>query len=267
MHERVVAVIVTYNGSDWIDRCLDSVRDEGGVAEVIIVDNASTDDTVQRANQYGSFVRVVQLQRNMGFGRANNVGMQLALDDGAEYVCLLNQDIIVYPGVVALLVESLKKNLEFAMVGTLQIMFADDRIDPPFREGCIPAEFWDDLVLRTPKELYDVKFMPAAAVVVRRADLFLIGGFDPLFFMYAEDADFCDRLRRAGRKVGLVPQARVRHWHGLINSPRTLNYVVNREFSRFALAIKRSKSRLLVAYSRLFGIPPGAFPFRVRLRS
>ena len=206
MPERISAVIATYNGADWIEECLDSIR-EGAVGEVVVVDNASTDDTVSRVKRYGEFVKLIELHRNLGFGRANNVGIQMALDGSAQYVCLLNQDMIVCPGAIALLVESLEKTPDFAMAGAFQLLLRDDRIDPVFR-GCIPPDFWDDLLLRTPGELYEVRVVFAAAVVLRRADLFLVGGFDPLFFMYGEDEDFCDRLRKAGRKIGVVPKAR-----------------------------------------------------------
>jgi GT2 family glycosyltransferase len=260
------AVIVTFNGARWIVACLQSLQSEY-VDQIIVVDNASTDDTVQLVRQTSPSVIVIRSPENEGFGRANNIGIQKALDLGAEYVCLINQDLTVEPGCISKLVAALRTSDDMGMASALQLNYHGSAIDPAFKTY-LPEVFWDDLFARSVGSSYDVEFAPAAAVAIPAKQLFKLGGFDPLFFMYGEDTDFCLRMRRAGLRISIVPDARVKHWHGLLNLKRTFQWNCNLEYTQLVLHLKQSRRVFgiaLLSWLRWTGFPksPGQFVARI----
>ncbi|MEJ1937614.1 glycosyltransferase, partial [Nostoc sp. NIES-2111] len=96
-------VIVTYNGTPWLRRCLDSLAPAttGPVVEVVVVDNASTDETCRVIEQDYPHVVLIRSAENLGFGRGNNLGISQALARGARHVFLLNQDAYLLPSTPA----------------------------------------------------------------------------------------------------------------------------------------------------------------------
>jgi GT2 family glycosyltransferase len=249
-YARTAVVIVTFNGAGWIRACLDSLREES-IDWVIVVDNASTDDTLSIARQANSGVLAIALERNLGFGMANNYGIQRAFDLGAEFVCLINQDLTVERGCVGRLTSAVSTSESLGMVSAMQLTYDGAAIDPIFRRY-MPDRFWDDLLLRRTAECYDVDFVPAAAVAISRRALLEIGGFDPLFFMYAEDEDLCFRMRARNWKLAVVPGARVLHWHGLVNVKRSFRWLCNLEYNALISHLKQSHRSIVPAFLSWF---------------
>jgi GT2 family glycosyltransferase len=245
-----VAVIVTFNGSQWIGACLESLRAEG-LAQIVIVDNASADDTVERARQALPSAVIIGLERNKGFGRANNIGIQKALDLGAQFICLINQDLTVEPGCIDKLARALAADERLGIVSALQLTYDGAAVDPIFRLY-MPDRYWDDLLLRSTADRYDVDFIPAAAVAMPRRALLETGGFDPLFFMYAEDEDLCFRMRARNWKLSVVPEARVLHWHGFVNARRSFAWVCNLEYNGLLAHLKQSPRSMVLSFMSWF---------------
>lgn len=257
-----VAVIASYNGAKWLARCIESAR-ASGIDEVIVVDNGSSDESAAIARE-GS-VEVIQcLPKNTGFGHANNIGIQIAIDRGADYVALVNQDLVAERDTFRMLVDELETNPEVGIVSAMQLNYEGTSVDRLFR-AYLPHEYLDDLVLRHVRRLYEVAFVPAAAVVLRSSDLLKVGGFDPLFFLYAEDNDLVDRVRACGLKAAIFPAARVRHWHGLASGPKSLSWQCNYEYSQTVLWLKRYKGPVLKGLlSRIWWATPArSFASRV----
>jgi GT2 family glycosyltransferase len=246
---RVAVVIVTYNGAKWIVRCLGSL-DRTVANQVIVVDNGSHDETLDLIREHFPDVGVVGLQTNTGFGAANNLGMERAWEAGAEHVLLLNQDTCLGGDSLRWLIETMNANPDCGLLSAFQLSYDGAVIDRIFR-SYMPAEFWDDLYFGRTKEAYWVPFMPASALLVRRQVLEQLGGFDPLFFLYKEDEDWCRRLRVGGWKIGFVPAATVLHWHGLLNMPRTWRWHRNWEYSEAVLHLKWSPRLLPLAFLTL----------------
>lgn len=243
------AVVTTYNGARWIRACLDSLTGQR-LAGIVVVDNNSADETVGVIRSTYPQVEVVELAENLGFGLATNHGIQRALERGAQYVVLINQDVIVETGALRRLVDLMECQPGLAALSPMQLNYEGDAVDATFRQF-FPADFWDDLVLRESKPVYEVPFAPAGAMMLRRSALLQVGGFDPLFFMYGEDNDLCWRLLAAGWTLGLTPQARVRHWHGIRNEPRSLRRQANMQYSSALLHLKQSPRRLPLAFASL----------------
>ena len=211
---RVLAVVVTYNGMEWIDRCLGALGDSPQVFHTVVIDNGSTDGTP--AHIRGAFpdVELIEAGENLGFGAANNVGFRRALDEGATHVFLLNQDAWPNAGCLRELLDASERQPEFGVISPLHLDGSGKRFDRPFFQKLIRnADYVESVVLG--KEwhggLVEVPFVNAAAWLVTRECLERVGGFNSAFFHYGEDRNYCQRVLDRGLKVGICPEATICH--------------------------------------------------------
>ncbi|UKM63642.1 glycosyltransferase family 2 protein [Flavobacteriaceae bacterium GSB9] len=204
-------IIVTYNGLKWLKRCLKSC----GNYPVLVVDNASSDGTVGYIEQQFPNVTLLKQETNLGFGAANNIGMSYALNHGAKQVFLLNQDAYVVDDALEQLIAFQKTHPEYWVLSPLHVTPSLDRLDENFSHYVNyknNASFYSDYVLGNPiKPVYEVPFVNAAAWLVSLKCLNTVGGFDPMFFHYGEDDNYCQRVLFHGGKIGVVPNAKVIH--------------------------------------------------------
>jgi GT2 family glycosyltransferase len=216
-------VIVTHNASRWVGPLLESCVASTLVHTVIVVDNASTDDTCDIVRQRFPGVRLEALDENIGFGQANNIGVCAALDagnragGGAKYVFLLNQDAKIGPDTLEHLVAAADRHERFGIFSPVHLTYDGDALDPLFTRFVALGEsraYFSDLHTGQVADVYEVGFLPAAAWLIRANVLEKVGGFDPIFFMYNEDRDLLDRMNRAGHGLAMVPAARFCHHHG-----------------------------------------------------
>src|SRR5690554_4518907 len=121
-------IIVTYNGMPWIKKCLDSCRQY----PVIIVDNASTDETISYIENNFPEIQLFPQPKNLGFGQANNLGIKYALAQGAEYVFLLNQDAYLHTECIETLIAVHKQNPEYGILSPIHLNGKGDRLDQNF---------------------------------------------------------------------------------------------------------------------------------------
>lgn len=207
----VYIIIVTYNADAWFDKCLSPLFPLPEGWKVIIIDNASADSCIQKIRTRYPQVHCVENSENLGFGKANNQGMRLALREGAEYVFLLNQDAWTTPRDIARLVAVQQAHPEFAIVSPVHLTGDATRMDRGFETYCFlpPSNrLFSDLILRREiLPIYETGFVNAAAWLVSRDCLLTVGGFDPLFFHYGEDVDYSRRIIQSGKKIGVVPDA------------------------------------------------------------
>jgi len=206
-------VIVTYNGMEWIDRCLGSVVDRDR-QKVYVVDNGSVDGTPGYIRTHFPDVHLTIPGSNLGFGKANNLGIAEAINHGADSVFLLNQDAWVGDGTIAKLVAVLKRHPEFGVVSPLHLNGAGDAPDQQFEQYCSAsgldfAAMQD--VLDSEVRILPIDFVNAAGWLVSGNCLRRVGGFHPAFFMYGEDTEYVDRLRLLGFQLGICPQATLFH--------------------------------------------------------
>ena len=100
-----VAIVVTYNGETVVEKCLNSLRNSHLPVTVVIIDNASTDSTVEIVKQHFKEMTLIQCRKNLGFGRANNIGLKWALENDANFVFLINQDAWVKPETIGVVIS------------------------------------------------------------------------------------------------------------------------------------------------------------------
>lgn len=249
MTRQPIVVIPAYNGKKYLPALLDSLLPQVSLQQIILVDNGSNDRSVEMISEkYGGSLTVLPSHENQGFGTACNLGIQRALTTNVRWVLILNQDLIVEPGAVALAIEAAESATRIGLLAFYQMNYTGDAIDPIFR-AYLPPSYWDDLLLRHPQQTYDVPFVPAAAILLNADCLRELGGFDPLYFMYLEDRDLCHRLNTHGWKVAISPAARVRHDCGQIRADRrSLSWNLNWYRSRMIYHLKSSPRSPSVAF-------------------
>jgi N-acetylglucosaminyl-diphospho-decaprenol L-rhamnosyltransferase len=226
----VSAVIVTYNARPWIERPLESIR--GRVAEAIVVDHGSTDGTLELIRERFPDVRIIE-QENRGFGAGNNAGMRVATGD---YVLLLNPDAWFLGDGLEKLVAFAEAHPEAGVVGP-KLLHPDGSLQRSVRGFPTPwriaTEFFFLRKLAPRSRLFnafhgaaahdsvsEAEWLGGACLLVRRAALDSVGGFDEDFFLFSEEVDWCYRFRQQGWKVLFYPGAEVVHVVGISNDPR-----------------------------------------------
>ncbi|KAA5822449.1 glycosyltransferase family 2 protein [Algibacter amylolyticus] len=203
-------IVVSYNGMKWLEKCLKSCADYN----VIVVDNASKDNTVSYIKKEFPQVKLLEQQTNLGFGQANNLGITYALNEGADYVFLLNQDAYLKPNTLNELINVHENNTDYAVLSPIQLNGEGNKLDRNFSKYLkydYNNFFHFDAITKNLSKIYQVPFVNAASWLIPKETLLKIGGFDPIFFHYGEDDNYCQRLRYHKLKVGIVPDAFVMH--------------------------------------------------------
>jgi GT2 family glycosyltransferase len=212
---KVYAIIVNYNGANWILRCLDSLINSSVIINIIVVDNFSQDNSVSIIKEAFDNIVLIQLNKNLGFGQANNLGIKKAYSDGADFVFLLNQDAWVESNTVELLINSLKNEYQYGLVSPIHFNGKGDSLDLNFSNYICPSvcpDLYSDMWTNNLTDrLYEVKFVNAAAWLLNRKTVEIIGGFNPVFFHYGEDVNYIDRLHFHGLKVGVLAHSKIFH--------------------------------------------------------
>jgi GT2 family glycosyltransferase len=207
-------IIVTYNGAPWIRPLLASLRESDHPYVAVVVDNASQDGTPTIVrNEFPEAVLLAQTE-NGGFGRGNNIGINYAAQQGAEYLFLLNQDALVTPTALGQLCRFLDVHPEFAAVTPNHCAPGLDALDLRTQRGYLQQfaqGYLSDACLGRVRDYYPIYGINAAAWLLRLDALRRAGGFDPLFFMYGEDNDLLNRLHFHGQAFALLPSSRIVH--------------------------------------------------------
>ena len=214
---RLSIVIVTYNSSGHIDGCLRSLVEHPPSTdhEIVVVDNASTDGTAAAIRARWSGIRVIDAGANLGFARANNVGIQQTF---GPLILLLNPDTLVPAGAIDRLVAVLDAHSDVAIVGP-RLIDGDGRAELSFGRMISPlAELRQKFIAPAAEHLTRreriVDWVSGACLLVRRRDAEAVGLLDERYFMYTEDVDFCAAVRARGRHVLFSPAAQVVHLRG-----------------------------------------------------
>lgn len=201
MPMKVLVIIISYNFERWIDRCLGSIRSSECPADTVVIDNASQDRTVQRIRKDYPEVRLIESKSNLGFGRANNIGMKIALEEGYTHVFLLNQDAWIEPTTIGTLIELSRKYPSYGILSPVHLTGDGNKPDPGFGHYA-QIQKLDQL---PDKDILTLPFVNAAFWMIPIGVLENIGGFCPLFYHYGEDKDFVNRLHHHHYRIGYSP--------------------------------------------------------------
>lgn len=211
----VSVIVVTWNGREFIDACLAGVAAQQGVtAEIIVVDNGSTDGTVAHLQQHYPWVRIVALDDNRGFAGGNNAGVRVAR---GRYVALLNNDAVPEPDWLQRLLRGIEESAGYALAASRIVYMHDPAVIDSAGDGLLR---WGGAFKRhhggpaqAAGESREVFGVCGAACLMPKAVFDELGGFDEDFFASHEDVDLSYRARLRGYRCRYVADAVVRH-HG-----------------------------------------------------
>lgn len=197
----ITPVLVTYNSASILPWSLPALA---GCQFVVIVDNSSGDDTVTTAQRLLPQATVIQAGRNLGFGRANNLGLAQVT---TPYALLLNPDAQLAPEALKALYEAACRYPDAAMLAPV-LYDAPGAVGDFFR-----APYWQPACQPAPLPEGDLctDFVTGAAMLLNLARMREVGFFDPWFFLYCEDDDLCLRVRQAGHPIIVVAAAHMEH--------------------------------------------------------
>ena len=208
---KVLVIVVTHEGSSWMDACLGSVERSEVPLDAIVIDNASTDGTPALVRDRFPWAEVIENKENVGFGAANNTGLSLAVSRGYPFVYLLNQDAYLRPDTIGRLIRAYEMNPRCAVLSPLQLA-ADGSPDAEFERRCPRSVVEKGLSGRSVEgESYTVPRIMAAHWLLPVEAVKEIGGFAPIFPFFGEDDNWCRRARKKGWKVAVVPSASAVH--------------------------------------------------------
>ncbi len=209
----VTVVVVNYNGGEFLRRCLASLaRQTFTDFETIVVDNASTDGSLETIVETPAKLTILRQDTNLGFAGGNNVGARAGR---GAWLALLNPDAEAAPDWLAAMMRAVARRPSHRMVACLQISLNDpSRLDGAgdcyLAYGFAWRGGFGHAVGKTPQA--GECFAPCGAAALYPRDLFLAsGGFDERYFCYHEDVDLAFRLRLMGERCQFAPEAVVRH--------------------------------------------------------
>lgn len=271
----------------YIAHAVNSVKRSNSVRQVIVVDNASSDKSLEPLSQYqNSNLSIIQNASNLGFGAACNIGIRAG---DAEYILLLNPDCQVQDGAIERLVSTLQSVPKAGMAGP-RLLNADGteqaggrRVIPTPETafarlfGLLPLRRLFPGLVRDyaqhkeplPNSPIDVEAISGACMLVSREAVDQVGLFDERYFLHCEDLDWCVRFQQSGYRIIFVPDAKVVHEKGVSSASRPFatEYYKHRGMVRFYRKFLRDKYPLVLFYLILasvwvrYGIVAGALLF------
>lgn len=223
LQPKIAVIILNWNRPQDTIECLTSLKKiEYPNFETIVVDNGSIDDSVPQIRQEFPDVCLIENGENLGFAEGNNRGMAAALEKGADYVLLLNNDTIVHPHILKEFESAAAKHPNAGIFGA-KIYFYDDpvliwhaggEIDKRgrcFHLGCGETDLekkWEAMV--------PITYACGCAIFIKAELIKKIGMLSPKFFLLWEEIDFCFRARKVGYETFFVPKAKL--WHKISTS-------------------------------------------------
>jgi GT2 family glycosyltransferase len=252
-------IIVNWNTRALLLECLEALLRTPfrHKVEIIVVDNGSDDGSQEAVLGLGSAVRLIENRVNLGFAKANNVGIRAS---SGRYLCLMNSDVRVLDDCVDLLYEFMEKNASIGLAGP-KILSPDMALQDSCRKfptiwnsfcGALrlnrllpKSAFFSDehMAYFSHDETTSVDSLAGCFLMIRKEAIEKVGFFDEQFFIYAEEVDLCKRLWAFGWDVVFYPEARAIHHHGASSA---------RQPMRFALEQQRSVLKYWRKHHELF---------------
>jgi len=186
----VLIAIVTYNGEQYIRKCIDSIKSIEHEVSIFVIDNNSKDLTTQILEKYDFQIKTHLSKSNLGFGQANNIALSYFLENEYDFIFLLNQD-------TYFIEDSLDSLLNFAIQRNGNYIFSPVHLsrDETNLDFLFQKYLVHDHLENISEQETHTSFINAAAWLMPKSIIEKVGGFSPLFFHYGEDRDYANRLR------------------------------------------------------------------------
>lgn len=213
VNKKVAVIIITWKGMKWIKKCLQSIRNSDYPATVFIIDNNSLDKTPDFIEKEFPEVILTRSNKNLGFGKANNIAIRQALDAGYDFFFLLNQDAYIESNTISELIH-VAENGEYGIISPIHMNGNASHVDFYFRDHVLGhcAEYLDSTILPNNSiTIFESTSIPAAAWFLPKKTILDIGGFEPLFYHYGEDDNYCSRVQYHKRSIVFTLKSRILH--------------------------------------------------------
>ena len=214
---KVAIIILNWNGKEDTIECLESLKHiTYPNYEILLVDNGSTDGSVECFRERYPGMEIIETGENLGFAEGNNVGIRKAMDDGADYVLLLNNDTVVDPEFLGNLVYSAETHTKAGIVGPKIYFYDSTRIQScggkiSLFRGIVYGQNKYQNDSNQSNATINTEFLSGCAMLIKRRVFENVGLFDVLYFAYYEDTDLCVRTKSAGYDLLCVQSSRI--WH------------------------------------------------------
>lgn len=195
----------------WAKRCFSSLRNSSVPVHAIVVDNGSTDGTQDFIKNNFPEVDFIQSSENLGFGKANNIGIEKAYKEGADFFYLMNQDAWLFTDTVSKLLHFCKTHPQMHEIGIVSPIHLDGTenkieifVERYMAHNALKQRIFSDLLLKGGRVSYEIDFINAAHWFIPKQTVEKVGGFNPYFYHYGEDNEFVNRLRYKELKIFLL---------------------------------------------------------------
>jgi GT2 family glycosyltransferase len=244
-------IIVSWNSFDFLKQCINSIYEyiEDIEFEIIIIDNASTDDSPKLIEKYFPDVTLIKNTENLGFARANNIGIKASR---GEYLFLVNSDILLFNKIFKRIINHMNDHPSIGLLGP-KILNPDHSLQlsarkfPNFLSNMSRVfavdRIFHNLNFHSHKKIEEVDILSGCFWVARKKAIDEIGLLDDQFFIYGEDKDWSTRFRKGGWKVLYFPEVEVIHFGGRSSSNAPIKFYLEmqkanlifwrKHFSRF----------------------------------
>ena len=246
----VSIIIVNWNAKAYLKGCIESILSQTFTDyEIILVDNASSDDSVTFVKDNFPQIKIISNNENMGFAQGNNIGIENCT---GRIIVLFNPDAIADKEWLSILVNVIRSSKKIAAVTGKMFYLGDkygkdavfctwSKIDP---YSASPYNFHDD------EPISKVDYLSGAAMVVKREVLEKIGYLDSDYFLYFEETDLCARMIRSGYDLIYVPSAIV--WHAVSPLSNSIGKIYYMERSRIRFTLKNFDSLNIISFFFIF---------------
>lgn len=241
----VYVIVITFNGKHHLELCLPSLqRTAYSNYRILLVDNASHDGSSEYVEEYFPDVRIIRNAKNYGFAKGNNIAMQIALHEGAQYVCLLNDDTkILDPNWLQRATDIAGRSTDIGMIG---------------------FDLTTDMASDLPTEVIvkNVQRISGCALLIKREVLERLGYFDEVYFAYAEESDLEARAIKAGYRLQELNIPLYHKGSGSFSQfPVKFAFLFIRNWLRFSIK-QESLGKVLMRPFIIFDLLCNPFPFR-----
>ncbi len=248
---KIAVIVITYNAMPWVGKCFKPLVTDDRDKKVYVVDNGSSDGTQNFIASHFPEFSFFQSESNLGFGKANNLALKMALTDGCTHFLLLNQDAyITWENIIELTAIQIEHS-EFGILSPIQL-HSDSVVDRLHLKSLMAnnIDYFNDLIAENPKKpVYEIGYTNAAIWLISKDCLRKAGGFDPLFPHYGEDTEYAQRVNYLGFRVGLCPKIIAYHYRSQqIERRRNEAHY----FNTFLIQLKEMQQELWKVYLRIF---------------
>lgn len=239
----IIIIIVSFNSEKWIRKNLDSI---GRGEDILVIDNGSSDNTLEIIKTEFPYVRLIESKINLGFAKANNIGFEIVKKENYDWVFLVNHDAWLHDNSL-MEIKNVLSNPEFIEFGILSPVHLSgdcENYDYGFKRFCNIEQLIQSQ--NSNESLFEVNEVNGAFMLISNKCIKKLKGFDPLFFFYGEDIDFCFRARKNDIKIGIITKAIA--FHDRKNRKEDFNRKKNRIIANHLIQFKQINSGFRLSY-------------------